>query len=101
MSAAFLRAPVEARPPVFDETAQIRHVGAELPRVAGRLVGEARPREARAQIGDVFIGNMQGERNWRLAHGVAHLLAVDLEHGPAKVDRLAARAKPGSAALFA
>jgi hypothetical protein len=57
-----LRTPVEARPPVLDELAQIADIGAVGPRLARRLVGEAGAREALAQIGDRLFGDVQPER---------------------------------------
>jgi len=54
-------APVEAVLPVIDERFQIREAGAGGPRFKRRLVGKARAREPLAQIGDLGVGNMQGE----------------------------------------
>ena len=58
-----LRAPVEAVAPVLDQLAQVRDVGAVGPGLAGRLVGEARAREALAQVGDRVVGDVEPERS--------------------------------------
>jgi hypothetical protein len=53
-----LGAPVEARPPVLDEFAQVADVGAVGPCLTRRLVGEAGARETLAQIGDRLFGDV-------------------------------------------
>src|SRR6185503_1789654 len=60
--------PVERGIPVADELSQIREAGPGRPRLERRLVGEARAREALAQIGERGVGNLQPKRRRSRAH---------------------------------
>src|SRR5439155_3484590 len=55
------RAPVEALTPVGDQVAQVGEVRAVGPARAGDLVGEARAREALAQVGQDGVGDGDAE----------------------------------------
>src|SRR4051812_46063596 len=59
---AFLRAPVEAVAPVADQRLEIRAAGAVGPFRPGNLVGEPRPRQPGFEVGELGIGNVDGER---------------------------------------
>ncbi len=58
----FPGAPVEACAPVVGKLLRVRHAGSGRPRLQRRLVGPARAREAVAQVGDVGVGDLEGER---------------------------------------
>ena len=60
----FLRPPVKPVAPVFGEFAKISDIGAIGPGLAGRLIGKARAGKTLAQIGDVGVGDVKGERAW-------------------------------------
>ncbi len=64
----FLRAPVEADPPVIDQATQIIHVGAVGPGRVRRLIGEAGAAQPILQVGDRRIGDAEGVGSRR--HGV-------------------------------
>jgi len=60
----FLGPPVEDGSPVLDQFSQVGDIRALLPWRAGRLIGEARARQAFTQIGDRRVRNVQGEGFW-------------------------------------
>ena len=84
---ALLRPPVELVAPVLDELPQVGLVHPEPPSDSLRLIRQARPRQALAQVRQHFVRNVDGER-------------FDLRRGPLarrRVERFGAarRERPG------
>ena len=72
--------------PVRHQLLQVGQVGAIGPRLAGRLVGPARAREALAQIGDRRVGHVQFKRRGSAAHR-GHLFSRGRSRGRRRCGR--------------
>ena len=72
---ALLGAPVESVRPVRDQTAEVREIGALLPRPARRLIRPPRPSQPRLEVREDLIGNL--DREWLDEKGGCTLVQLD------------------------
>ena len=70
--------------PVRHQLLQVGEVGAVGPRLAGRLVGPARAREALAQIGDRRVGHVQLQTAWECGSSRSPVQSRAITRSPAR-----------------